>query len=215
MGIAAGVATGLASQRSVDPGDVDIDALQREIVSRSGKLTYFCDVDTSHPYFGAVQWAALRGWVPADPDWAFRPDHPATWGDVVRAVVVCLGLPISVTGMHFESIGRHDPIFKYVESLYDLSSRAGVDLFGIARLLDEDPMKAFLRLYPGHKLLPFNARAAVNEGEGLAFLNGVLTALSRGAPALPAVVSAQLLTRAALCALLQQMWSRTTDTFAR
>ena len=217
MGIAAGVAAGIALRDALDPRDVDVDALQAQIVSRGGKLTYFCDVDSSHPHFSSIQWAALRGLVPADPDWAFRPDHPATWGDLAQSAVVCLGLPISVTGVHFEGIGRHDEVFRYVESLYDLSSRAGIDLFGIARLLDEDPMKEFLRLYPGHKLLPFNARGPVKDVEGIAFLNTMLGALGNGLPPLAGAESGagSHLTRGAMCALLQQVWSRTRETFAR
>ena len=158
--------------------------------------------------------------MPADPDWAFRPDHPATWGDFVEAAVVCLGLPISVTGIHFEGVARHDESFRYVESLYDLSSRAGLDLFGVARLHDEDPMKEFLRLFPSHKLLPFNANAAVKEAEGIAFLNVVLQALgadgslARPTGEAPGSMS-NLLTRSAMCALLQQVWSRTNSGFAR
>ena len=215
MGIAAGVAAGLALRGAVNPCDVDVDALQAQIVSRGGKLTYFSDVDSSHPDFGAVQWAALRGFVPADPDWAFRPDHPATWGDFVKATVVCLGLPISVTGAHFEGVGRHDDCFRYVESLYDLSSRAGLDLFGLARLRDEDPMKEFLRLFPSHKLLPFNANASLKEPEAVAFLDVVLQALG-GSPANPPDDARPrfLLGRAAMCRLLQRVWSRTSSAFA-
>jgi len=110
--------------------------------------------------------------------------------------------------------------FRYVESLYDLSSRAGLDLFGLARLHDEDPMKEFLRLFPSHKLLSFNANASVKEAEGSAFLNIVLEALGAGGSLTDSTVDARgrvsnLLTRSAMCALLQQVWSRTNSGFAR
>ena len=104
-----------------------------------------------------------------------------------------------------EGVARHDESFRYVESLYDLSSRAGLDLFGVARLHDEDPMKEFLRLFPSHKLLPFNANASVKEAEGIAFLNVVLQALgadgslARPTGEAPGSMS-NLLTRSAMCA---------------
>src|SRR4030095_10499084 len=111
-------------------------------------------------HFTAIQWAALHGLVPPDPDWCFYPDHPASWADFAQGIVTTQALPVSVTGAHFEGITRRHPCFRFVEALYDLSTRAGVDLFEVAKLHDEDPMHEFLRLDPRFKLLPFHAERA-------------------------------------------------------
>jgi len=210
MGIAAGVAAGLSLHRGLAPADVPVPELQAELLERGGKLTYFADVESDRPHVRAIQWAALRGVVPADPDWCFSPDHPAAWGDFVEAVVTTLGLPISVTGAHFEGVSRLDRCYRFIETLYDLGTRAGVDLFGLARLQDEDPMKEFLRLYPRFKLLPFSVREPVSTARALRFLADV--AKAGGADRAPAVdAGSGLLTRGAMCGLLESMMRRPTS----
>jgi hypothetical protein len=221
MGIAAGVASGLAVKRKCDPSQVDVDAIQSELVSRGVKLAYFADVESNHLHFAAIQWAALRGYVPPDRDWRFAPDHPIAWGDFAKATVICLGLPISVTGAHFEGISPDDDCFRYVESLYDLGTRAGLDLFSAKKLADEDPMKEFLRLYPGFKLIPFNSQLPIEVGVALRFLEAMSQAgvPSRRQPIeWPAAVQSArsgLLTRGAMCALLRTVWDATNEGFAQ
>ena len=221
-GIAAGLAAALALQRGCKPAELPVDDIQREIVGRRGKLTYFADVETGHPHFAAIQWAALRSFVPADPDWRFEPDHPATWEDFVKATVLCLGLPISVTGAHFEGVSRHHPSYRYVETLYDAGTRAGVDLFGAKLLANEDPMQEFLRLYPNFKLIPFHPRWPVRLQAAVSFLEDLALAL-RGAPlrltdavtpGMGAPADAALLTRGTMCALLQRIWTAGSTRFA-
>ena len=205
-GIAAGIAAAMAVQGGCPPSSVSVEALQEEIIKRGGKLTYFADVPSDHPNFTAIQWAALHGLVPADPDWYFYPDHPGSWADFVQGIVTTQALPVSVTGAHFEGITRRHPSFRFVETLYDLSTRAGVDLFEVAKLHDEDPMQEFLRLDPRFKLLPFHAERAVPSAEAHRFLGLVAVALESGYQ--PAIVrsDAGLLTRAAMCEVLKDLW---------
>jgi hypothetical protein len=206
------VAAGLALKLGCDPAQVPVAAIQAELVARGGKLIYFADVEAAHPHFAAIQWAALRSLVPADPDWRFGPDHPIDWGELVKAIVIGLELPISVTGAHFEGISRHHECYRYVESIYDLGTRAGHDLFGTDALRDEDPMKEFLRLYPGFKLLPFNPREPVRVLDALRFLTKMATAISMPhTPAIdwPATLIGDkdgLLTRGAMCTALLGIW---------
>ena len=115
-----------------------------------------------------------------------------------------------MTGAHFEGVSRLDRCYRFVETLYDLGTRAGVDLFGLARLQDEDPMKEFLRLYPRFKLLPFNAREPVTAAQAIRLLADVAKA-GGGDRAPAANAGSGLLTRGAMCALLESMVQRPTS----
>jgi hypothetical protein len=200
MGIAAGIAAALAVERGMAPAQLPVTDVQAEIVRRKGQLVFLRDVPTSHPQFEDIQWAAIRGWVPADEDRCFRPDDGIRWCDLVDAVVRVLQVPASVTGLHFDGMTPRDPWFRAAETLYDLGTRTGVDLFGIRRLADEDPMQEFLRLFPKNKLLPFHPQRPVTAGEGVAFICGVVKALMQRDVLLD---EPERLTRAETCRLLR------------
>ena len=105
---AAGVAASLALARQVMPREVRVPELQDALIARGAKLSYFADVESSHPHFAAIQWAALRGFVPADELLCFHPDDAIRWGDFVTAVVQCLRIPVSVTSLHFENLSPRE-----------------------------------------------------------------------------------------------------------
>lgn len=212
VGIAAGLAAAKSLSFGVAPRDLPVQVLQQAIIERGGKLVYFSDVESSHPHARAIQWAAVRGFVPHDADLCFRPDDAVTWGDFVTAVVICLRIPVSVTGMHFEGLTARDACFRYAETLYDLGTRAGVDVFGLARLADEDPMKEFLRLHPKHKLLAARADQPLKPEQGMELLLKVAVCLGvdgarvSGATAAFARDPASIhLTRAQACAALHAL----------
>jgi len=204
LGIAAGIASALSVARGCRPHDVAVEDIQREIIGRAGKLVYFSDVESTHVHFAAIQWAALRGWLPADEDLALRPDESIRWSDFAELVVRAMRLPLSVTGVHFEQVAPRHPAFRYLETLYDLGSRSGVDLFGVRRLADEDPMKEFLRLFPKHKLLTLNPRQAVGAQEADRFLRGIgkCLGLDTSAWSVPTNMS---LSRGAACNVVQRL----------
>ena len=202
MGLAAGVAAALAVQRDAPPRDLDVRDLQQALIARGAKLTYFADVDSRHPHFGAIQWAALQGCVPVDELLCFHPDDAIRWGDFVTAVVRCLRIPVSVTSLHFENLSPREPCFRYAETLYDLGTRTGVDLFGVARLAEEDPMQEFLRIFPKAKLLKFEPARTVRQQEAARLLHGVQRCLDTR-PADIAIGQAPL-TRGQACAWLLQ-----------
>jgi hypothetical protein len=207
MGLAAGVAGALALRGECNPADVSVDALQAELLKRKVKLTYFADVETSHAAFAQIQWTALRGFVPPDAEWRFEPERTVDWSEFARATVTCLDLPISVTGEHFEGVRRDHEAFRYLEALYDLGTRSGVDLFSAQRRSEKDPMQEFLRLHPQLRLIPLRAGQTVAEGEAAGFLQRVVQCLDgrgetgRGADA----ARDQPLTRAAMSTLLAEM----------
>ncbi len=178
MGIAAGLAAAIAVQDRCEPAQVSLARLQREIVRRGGKLNYFSDVESNHRWFEAIQWAGLRGLVPEDELLAFRPDDAMRWGDFAHAIVTCLRIPVSVTSLHFQGLSPRERSFRYVETLYDLGTRSGIDLFGVKRLADEDPMQEFLRIFPTAKLLHFEPQAEVGQVQATVFLSHVMLALA-------------------------------------
>ncbi|WP_181832529.1 FAD-dependent oxidoreductase [Bosea caraganae] len=179
-GTAAGIAASLAVQRDCAPVEVPVEELQRALLARGSKLSYFVDVGSEHAHFRAIQWAALRGFVPRDEHWRFLPDNPIDWAAFVQAIVVCLRLPVSVSGIHFEGIGPRHPSFAYAEALYDLGTRADVDLFRARDLVNEDPLQAVLRPTMGPRLIPFVPDAPVATREVERML--VMVAVILGAP---------------------------------
>jgi hypothetical protein len=220
MGIAAGLAAALAVQGRCEPAQVPLARLQREIIQRGGKLNYFADVESGHPWFEAIQWAALRGLVPPDELLAFRPDDAMRWGDFAQAIVTCLRLPISVTSLHFQGLSPRESSFRYAETLYDLGTRTGIDLFNVKQLADEDPMQEFLRIFPKAKLLRFEPQAAVGQGEAVGFLTRVVRALaidaSRPAPPDPifGAAAGTSLPRGMACHWLMRCASLVQDPYA-
>jgi hypothetical protein len=64
LGQAAGMAAHLAIEAGVEPRAVDIDRLQRELVSRGHVITYFKDIDQKDPAYAALQYFGTRGFFP-------------------------------------------------------------------------------------------------------------------------------------------------------
>ncbi|TAK17370.1 MAG: FAD-dependent oxidoreductase [Rhizorhabdus sp.] len=207
MGIAAGVAGAIAFEQGVTPIEVPVATIQSELIRRNVKLTWFADVDGDHADFEGIQWAALRGFLPLDQEWRFFPDHPISWGDFVKAIVLCLELPISVSGAHFEGIDARDELFRYVESLYDFGCLANVDLFASKELADEDPMRAVLRYTPLPRLIPFSPNASLKESEAFRFLVKVAGAVGKRPQGelIDSVSNQRLLTRGRACSLLGEL----------
>lgn len=148
VGAAAAAIAEQALRSGCATADVDPAAVQRALVRARHSLTFFSDVPPGHPLFEAVQLASVRGFVPHEPDRSFRPAHPMTWRELARVVVLTQRLPISVTGRHFEHVPPSDPDFRYLETVYDLATRAGTDPFGVEDLLRERPVPDLLRPTP-------------------------------------------------------------------
>ncbi len=207
-GIAAGLAAALSLDAACDPRALPVEQLQSEIVEQGGKLVYFGDLDQEHPDYAEIQWAGLHGYLPKHDLWYFLPSHPVSWSELVQLLVTVLGLPISVTGEHFEGVGRRDPIFRYVESIYDLGTRSGVDIFDARDLKHEDPMVAILRLYPASRLIPFSKTGVPTMTEAVQFLMRVEEALFDGRPSrVTSVIDTgeTLLSRAEFCRALHSL----------
>jgi hypothetical protein len=199
-GTAAGFAGALAVKGKTDPAAVPLRDLQDALISAGVELTHFSDLDATHPDFASIQRAALRGIVPAEEDYSFRPDEPARWSDLVEAIVLCLDLPVSVTGVHFEHVPRRHLAFRWFEAVYDLGMAAGVDIFDAGRLAIEDPMRDFIRFSGAPKRIPLRPDAVMDSTTARRVLQDVLLAL--GAPGADLPVAEGQLTRAGLCRLV-------------
>lgn len=73
MGQAAGAAAHLAIEAKVEPRAVDVDKVQRLLVSQGQVLTYFRDIDRKHPAYAAMQYFGTKGFFR---DYQSRPDDP-------------------------------------------------------------------------------------------------------------------------------------------
>lgn len=178
-GTAAGIAANLAARTGSHVAHLPVEAIQDTMLRCNCKLTYFSDVETSHPHFVAIQWLALRGTVPGDDQYRFFPDMTATWGDMVETAVLAFDLPVSVTGFHFEGLDPGHRAFRYAETLYDVASRAGVPLFLNMRHPLIDAPADYLRPEPRCRWLVLEADAAVTVDAATAFLERLSEALGR------------------------------------
>lgn len=184
-GAAAGIAAHLAARTGAPVSDTPVEAIQSRMLREKYKLTYLSDVETSHPDFVGMQWLALRGFVPDDANYRFFPERSATLGELAQAAVLAFDLPISVTGFHFEGLEPAHPAFRHVETLYDLASRAGVELFPGMRNPPGDAPAEYLRPEPRLRWLTIETDASVQMDQAIAFLNRFAEAAGSSA-ALPA-----------------------------
>jgi hypothetical protein len=81
MGQAAGVAAHLAIQNNRQPRDVDVETMQRILVSQGQVLTYFKDIDRRHPAYAAMQYFGTKGFFT---DYDSRPDAPLDGATAAR-----------------------------------------------------------------------------------------------------------------------------------
>ncbi len=205
-GTAAGIAAVLALRLGCKVADVPVELLQASLLRQGGKLTYFADLPSGHPDFEGVQWLALKGFVPTDRGFRFFPDMTATWGDLVEAAVRAFGLPISVTGLHFEGLDPDHRAFRYAETLYDTASRAGVPLFPNMRHPRIDAPADYLRPEPRCRWLELAVDQPLEGTDACAFLNRLAEAVGRSPPDGGAAgAGSGMLTRGAMATLLREL----------
>lgn len=201
-GTAAGIAAALAKRGGCRAGEVPVAAIQGAMLASGCKLTYFSDVGSDHSHFAAIQWLALRGFLPNNWRFDFLPDSAATWDDLVEASVCAFGLPASVTGLHFDGLDPGHPAFRHAETLYDVASRAGVILFANMRHPVIDAPADHLRAEPRTRWVEFPATRPVHPHVAHAFVDRLVQAL--GLPPRPfgAAAGGTALSRGALAHML-------------
>lgn len=88
MGQAAGTAAHLAIEADVQPRAVAVDGLQRLLLDGGQVLTYYRDIDPTHPAFRATQFFGTKGLFD---DYLLDPDKPLTQRQAARWVRHALG----------------------------------------------------------------------------------------------------------------------------
>lgn len=199
-GHAAGVVAALSLDHGGAAAAVPAAAVQDALLAQGGRPFYAADLPTGHPHHAAMQWLALRGFAPRDAAFRLFPDRPASWGEVAEAAVRALDLPISVTGAHFEGLEPHEEAFRFVETLYDLGSRAGMEVFPRTTRPVADPQREHWRPEPRARWLELRADDPAGDA-ALPLLRAVAAAAGCRPPAAPEGP----LTRAALCAVVKGM----------
>ena len=143
LGQAAGVAAALAIEHDLELSDIPVDHIQDELVKQGCVLFFYTDLPADAPAFEAVQKLSLRGaFANTAPDrfqtngpaaslsdlnkkvYRFRPNDPITLGEFARMVVRGQQVPLSITAAHFSDVPRGHPAFKYIETLYDYSTKS-------------------------------------------------------------------------------------------
>jgi hypothetical protein len=85
-GQAVGVIAALAAERNIQPREVSVADVQRQLVHEERVLLYpFNDLEHTHPHFVGIQTAAMQGLLADDQPMLFKPDEPIP-ADEVAAI---------------------------------------------------------------------------------------------------------------------------------
>ncbi|MEQ8556005.1 MAG: FAD-dependent oxidoreductase [Cyclobacteriaceae bacterium] len=129
LGQAAGIAAALSIDQNIQLRDLDIKEIQNELLRQSSMLFFYKDIPGNAPEFTAVQKLSLLGAIDSDYNYDLNPDQPISFSDFSRLVVEGFDVPVSITAEHFEDVPRGHPGFKYIETLYDMSTQSEVPFF--------------------------------------------------------------------------------------
>lgn len=123
LGQAAGAAAALALRSAKEVRHVEVNKLQQHLLERQCLLFFYRDLDRKAPSFTSVQTMSLLGAIDGDENYDFRPGDPISMADFARLVVKGMDLPLSITAAHFQDVPRSHPAFRYIETLYDMSTQ--------------------------------------------------------------------------------------------
>lgn len=129
LGQAAGVAAAFSLDKGQALKDLNVGAIQDELLRQGSYVFFYKDVTANMSGFEAVQKLSLLEAIDGDENYYFRPDQPIHMGDFARMVVKGLDIPISITAAHFTDVPRGHPAFKYIETLYDYSTQSPEPFF--------------------------------------------------------------------------------------
>ncbi|MEO7143320.1 MAG: FAD-dependent oxidoreductase [Bryobacteraceae bacterium] len=144
MGQAAGDAAALCVKRGIQPRHVPVAELQRMLLDQGNALYYYTDVPPARADFKAIQRLSQAGAVHGYDDAGFRPDKPATNGDVAKVIFRGLNLKVKMDYSDLWKVMRwhHGSQFStpyhwatyYLMTLYNMGAFNGDTL----RTLDPD-----------------------------------------------------------------------------
>lgn len=81
LGTASGVAAHLALTENKLPSQIDVDALQRQLLGQKHVICMFKDVPLDHPHWAALQYQGTKGFFP---EYSARPDDNITRSEAIR-----------------------------------------------------------------------------------------------------------------------------------
>ena len=123
LGQASGAAAALALQDKKEVRQVEVTKLQQHLLKRQCMLFFYRDLEPEAPGFASIQSMSLLGAIDGNENYDFRPGDPISMGEFARLVVKGLNLPLSITAAHFQDVPRSHPAFRYIETLYDMSTQ--------------------------------------------------------------------------------------------
>ena len=124
LGEASGVAAALALDSGRELSELPVSDIQDELLQQGSFLFFYKDLPGDAPEFEAVQKLSLLEAVEGDENYNVHSNNPITLGEFARMVVKGLDIPISITAAHFQDVPRGHPAFKYIETLYDVSTQS-------------------------------------------------------------------------------------------
>jgi hypothetical protein len=120
LGQAAGVAAGISVKTGTSVRNLDVDAIQAELLSQKSKLVFYWDVAADHPNFKDIQTASIKGWIQPQASRDFYPDSLLTRAEAAQLLVNSFGLWPSVSNIHFSDVDYRHTAFRAIETLFDL-----------------------------------------------------------------------------------------------
>lgn len=83
--------------------------------SRTNEIAGFSDIDASHPYIQAIEWAKTAGVIGGYPDGSFRPEQTVNRAELLKILYQSVGASVpSVTETSFPDVPRDSWFAPYV-----------------------------------------------------------------------------------------------------
>ena len=181
LGHAAGVAAAISVDSSKAVQEISAAEVQEGMMKEGFAPVYFSDVDPESLHFTSIQRLAIKGYVPSDTAYRFRPDDPVTRAELCEIVAHEFGISKSVTGSHFFDVPPRCPYFVWVETIYDLSTREGVEIIPGTFNLTKDNFHELHRTdSEAPHLLQFSPSSHLTMEEAVAFVRSAAAAAGIG-----------------------------------
>ena len=90
VGQAVGTAAGMASNQGIEPRDIDVEELQRKLISAKSNLFFFKDLTPEHFAYSYVAHLAIKGMLSGYEDFTFKPNDTVNESDLLKVFRVYL-----------------------------------------------------------------------------------------------------------------------------
>ncbi len=90
VGQAVGTAAGMASNQGIEPRDIDVEELQKKLISAKSNLFFFKDLTPEHFAYQYVAHLAIKGMLSGYADFTFKPNDTVNESDLLKIFRVYL-----------------------------------------------------------------------------------------------------------------------------